>query len=342
VPSAWKEQGGVARAEPEGDPMLHLHTSETLFGFRQHRVLYRSLRPVLKKVQPNILYADTEPENYAAAQCRMAIDEVSPRTHLALVSCRNLDYLSIGFPYKLAFTHRWCDNLQRRHPADIIFVRPRSTMHMLEGYARSVRHLPYPVDTSLFSPEIAPAFLAGEGTFTVGYVGRLVESKGIHILVKSLVGLPLSVHALIVGQGPAQDSLVELARDLGVADRTTFAPAVPYAGVPDVLRSMKVLVLPSLPTSHWVEQFGRVLIEAMACGTPVVASRSGEIPEVLGEGGILVEPGNETELTRAIEGLLRNPSRHATLAAAGRARVLQYYSAEVVAGIMHSAFKACV
>ncbi len=342
VPVAWREQGGVMQAEAESDSLLHVHTTGIHFGFRQHRVLYSNLRRILRKLQPDVLYCDAEPENYTAAQCRLAIDRVSPRTRLALVSSRNLDYLSIGFPYRLAFTHRWCDNLLRRHPADVMFVRPRSTMHLLEAYGHSVVHLPHPVDTSLFAPETSPAHLTDVSTFTIGYVGRLTESKGVHVIVKSLMNLPRSVRALIVGQGPAQESLEELTRDLGVADRTRFVPAVPYARVPGILRSMDVLVLPSLPTSHWVEQFGRVLIESMACGTPVVASRSGEIPEVLGEGGILVEPGDEKELVRAIEHLLRNPSRRTTLGLAGRARVLQNYSADVVAGIMHSAFNACV
>ncbi len=342
VPAAWQEQGSVTCAEPEPDPRLHLHISRTYFGFRQHRVLFASLRKTLRDLRPDVLYVDMEPENYAAAQCRLAVDAVSPGTRLALVSSRNLDYLSIGFPYKFAFTHRWCDALARRRPAHIMFVRPRSTMHMLDAYARSVVHLPHPVDCSLFTPEALPTFLPEEGTFTVGYIGRLVESKGVHVLVESLSQLPQNVRALIVGQGPMRKNLGVLADRLGVAGRVRFLPAVPYSGVPGILRSMDVLVLPSMPTSHWVEQFGRILIESMACGVPVVASRSGEIPEVLGGGGILVTPGDVRELVRAIEGLVNNSSQCASLASAGRARALQDYSAGVVSETMHSSFISCL
>ena len=342
VPAAWQEQGSVTCAEPEPDPQLHLHISKTFFGFRQHRVLFASLRRTLRELRPDVLYADMEPENYAAAQCRLAVDAVSPRTRFALVSSRNLDYLSIGFPYKFVSSHRWCDALVRRRPADIIFVRPRSTMHMLKQYARSVVHLPHPVDCSLFSQEVLPTFPPDGGTFTVGYVGRLAESKGVHLLLRSLVHLPDNVRALVVGQGPMRKNLGVLADRLGVAGRIRFLPAVPYAEVPGIIRSMNALVLPSMPTSHWVEQFGRILIESMACGIPVVASKSGEIPEVLGGGGMLVAPGDVPDLVRAIEGLLNNPPQCAALASAGRARAVQHYAATVVAGIMHSAFTSCL
>lgn len=338
VPSVWQEQGNATPAEHEPDPMLHLHTSPTIFGFRQHRVLYTSLRRLLRALQPDILYADTEPENYTAAQCRLAIDAVSAHTRLALVSSRNLDYLSIGFPYKFPSTHKWCDALARRRPADIMFVRPRSTMHLLHEYGRSVLHLPHPVDCTLFSPEIQPALPAAEGRFIVGYIGRLVESKGVHLLIRSLAHLPENVHALIVGKGPMRQDLETLATTLGVAGRVRFEPAVAYGSVPGLMRSMQVLVLPSLPTSHWVEQFGRVLIESMACGLPVIASRSGEIPEVLGDGGLLIPPGDADALTAAIDELQRHPSRCIALGSAGRARARQLYSAEAVANAMLEAF----
>jgi glycosyltransferase involved in cell wall biosynthesis len=211
---------------------------------------------------------------------------------------------------------------------------------MLEGYARSVVHLPHPVDCLLFSPETPATFPAADGAFIVGYVGRLVESKGVQLLIRSLARLPENVRALIVGKGPLRQNLEALAREVGVAGRVKFETAVPYKSVAGVMRSMQLLVLPSLPTSHWVEQFGRVLIESMACGTPVMASRSGQIPEILGEAGVLVQPGDEDALVFAIDDLLRHPSRCIALGSAGRARALEHYSAGVVAGIMERTFTA--
>jgi glycosyltransferase involved in cell wall biosynthesis len=342
VPAAWQEQGEITRAEPEPDPRVHLHISKTWFGYRQHRVLYRALRKVLNEVQPDILYADTEPENYTAAQCRLALDAVSPRTRLALVSSRNLDYPTIGFPYKFAVSHRWCDSLVLRRPVDIMFVRPRSTLHMLDRYATRVVHLPHPVDNTLFSPDAVPAFPATGGIQTVGYIGRLAENKGVRILIESIVRMPENVRVLIVGRGPAREALESQVAALGLTGRVRFAHAVRYTEVPGIIRSMDVLVLPSLPDSYWIEQFGRVLIEAMACGVPIVASSSGEIPHVLGSSGILVKPGDAGELTSALSDLLGDPLRRKRMGEEGRARAIQEFSARTVAGIMHSTFMSCL
>jgi glycosyltransferase involved in cell wall biosynthesis len=338
VPSAWKEQGGVTPAEPEHDSSLHLHVSGTVFGFRQHRVLFTGLTRLLRDLRPDYLYIDTEPENYAAVQCRLAIQRVSPHTRLALVSSRNLDYRTIGFPYKLALTHRWCDSVFRRHPADIVFVRPKTTMHMLAGYGRHVVYLPHPVDCTLFSPLVAPELMRGQNNFVVGYIGRLVESKGVELLVRAMARLPENVRAVIVGMGPARGSLERTARSLGVEGRCVFVPPVPYSGVPAILRSLNVLVLPSLATTRWIEQFGRVLIEAMACGIPVVASDIGEIPEVLSGAGELFPPGDEQGLVSILEGLSLDPGRCARFGATGRNRALESFSAPVVAGMIYSSF----
>jgi glycosyltransferase involved in cell wall biosynthesis len=305
-------------------------------------VLFAGLGEVVRSLSPDVLYIDTEPENYAAAQCRYVIDRYSPHTHLALVSSRNLDYRLIGFPYKLPFTHTWCDNLVRRRRAEIVFVRPRTTMHLLQEYGRRVVYLPHSVDCDLFSPDVPATRPARQDEFVVGYVGRLVESKGVHVLVRAMRNLPGNVHALIVGQGPERGPLEASARTLGVAGRITFMPAAPYAAVPGIIRSLDILVLPSLVTSHWVEQFGRVLIEAMACGTPVVASRTGEIPEVLGGGGVVCAPDDEQTLATVISELSRNPSKCSELASTGRTRALEGFSAPIVAQMMYSAFKACL
>jgi glycosyltransferase involved in cell wall biosynthesis len=91
-----------------------------------------------------------------------------------------------------------------------------------------------------------------------------------------------------------------------------------------------MLVLPSLSRPNWVEQFGRVLIEAMACGVPVVGSASGEIPWVIGDAGVLFPEGDIEALAQALQELIDDEGRRAQLAEKGRARVLgQFTQAQV-------------
>jgi glycosyltransferase involved in cell wall biosynthesis len=136
--------------------------------------------------------------------------------------------------------------------------------------------------------------------------GRLVWEKGHQdvlraaaALERGLAGPPLPVRVLIVGSGPAERTLRRYADDLGLAGRVEVR-AVPYERMPEVFGAASCVVLASLPTELWEEQFGMVLAEALAAGVPVIASTSGAIPEVVGGGATLVAPGDWQAIAAAI------------------------------------------
>jgi glycosyltransferase involved in cell wall biosynthesis len=137
--------------------------------------------------------------------------------------------------------------------------------------------------------------------------GRLVWEKGhqdvlraLTALRRGLVDAPVLPRMLIVGAGGEEDRLRRYAADLGVADRVRWRRSVPYDEMPDVYAEASAVVLASLPISRWEEQFGMVLAEAMAAGLPIVAARSGAIPEVAGESADYVVPGDWMGIARAL------------------------------------------
>ena len=101
---------------------------------------------------------------------------------------------------------------------------------------------------------------------------------------------------------------------------------------------MDAFVLPSLTRPNWKEQFGRVLVEAMACETPVIGSRSGEIPGVIGDAGLLFQEGNVQELAACVRRMLDDPALYAQLAVKGRQRVLEHYTQEHIARQMYEVY----
>ena len=105
------------------------------------------------------------------------------------------------------------------------------------------------------------------------------------------------------------------------------------------MQKLDALVLPSLTRPNWIEQFGRVLPEAMACETPVIGSSSGEIPHVIGEAGLVFQEGNVQELVASVRKLLDDPELYTRLAAKGRQRVLENYTQEQIARQTYEVYK---
>ena len=139
--------------------------------------------------------------------------------------------------------------------------------------------------------------------------GRLVWEKGHQDVLRAVAALRGGlagrarddVELLIVGSGPERARLERYAAELGVSGAVEFRDTVPYAEMPALYASASALVLASLPTKTWEEQFGMVLVEALASGTPVLTTASGAIPEVAGGDAELFAPGDWMELARLLE-----------------------------------------
>jgi glycosyltransferase involved in cell wall biosynthesis len=164
---------------------------------------------------------------------------------------------------------------------------------------------------------------------TFGFVGRLVKEKGVDVFLDALARVP-NARGLLVGDGPERAELATRAERLGITDRVAFTGAREPEEATALIGALDALVLPSRTMPNWSEQFGRVLVEAMACGTPLVASASGAIPEVVGDAGLLVAEGRPDDLAHALA-RLQDPGVAALYAARGIARATERYSSQAAA-----------
>ena len=329
VPRRWKETAGEIVCEDEPSNNLQLHISNILFGYRHHRVVYSDLFRVIKKVQPDFALAVHAPENYATLQLLAARRLLLPSMKIGLFASRNIDLPSVGFPFKLAFINSICDWVTEKSRVDVVYHRPKGFGHLYQRYSDRTVYIPHSVDCSVFKP--GESSNRDQSTITVGYVGRLTDVKGVNILIEAVSNLKENVRLLVVGQGPHRAQLQALTNRLGVSDRVKFERPAQYAAMPQVLNSLDVLVLPSLETVHWRELFGRILIEAMACGVPIVASASGGIPEVVGDAGVLFKTGSASDLVEKLLWLIQDPSRREELGKRGRERAVNLFDTCLVA-----------
>ena len=151
---------------------------------------------------------------------------------------------------------------------------------------------------------------------------------------------PASAAALLPYLSDA-DAEVQAAA-LNIADRVTFLGQVPSTQMPSLYHKIDVLALPSLTRPNWKEQFGRVLVEAMCSGVPVIGSDSGAIPSVIGDAGLVVPENNSQALRQGLASLVNDPELYKRIATNGRQRASENFTQMAVAQATAMAYQKLI
>ncbi len=178
-----------------------------------------------------------------------------------------------------------------------------------------------------------------DDAFVAGYVGRIVEEKGLNSLLHAISILPSEVHLLCVGDGPWLQTFKRKILAHGIEKRVHHFDRVDDDQVAGYFNALDALVLPSLTTDGWKEQFGRVLPEAMACGVPVIGSDSGEIPQVIGDAGLIFPEDDSDALAATIRELRDQPRRRNDLIDKGVCRAHEQFSCQAFAAKLVTLFE---
>lgn len=329
VPPYWRDERGTLHLERQHTEGYELIVEPMVFNGSFHLHFYPRLGRQIRRVRPDLVHIDEEPYNLATAHALWLARRAAARS--LFFSWQNL---LRRYPWPFRLLERY---VLSRVDYAIVGNQESRQVWRAKGYGGRVAVIPqFGVDPESFQPAARPA---GRG-FIVGYVGRLTEEKGIDLLLEALAGLDGTWRAYVLGSGPAQEGLQSQARRLGLANRVSFDHWIPSQQMPDYYHQLDALVLPSRTRPNWKEQFGRVLVEAMACGIPVIGSDSGEIPHVIGDAG-LVFPEGQVEILRAhLSRLLGDLELRADLARRGRERVLARFTQEQVASQTYQVYRA--
>jgi glycosyltransferase involved in cell wall biosynthesis len=162
--------------------------------------------------------------------------------------------------------------------------------------------------------------------FTIGFVGRLVEEKGILDLINALNQINRDYKLLIIGDGPLRQRIKRVIKFRSMEKKVELVGAVAREEMPSLYARMDILVAPSKTTARWKEQFGRMLTEAMMYGVAVIGSDSGSIPEVMAGCGVVFREGNVSKLKEAIFNLMNDEKARNEIIKRGREYALKHYT----------------
>ena len=325
VPARWGRQP-VEPVDPD-DPPVAFH--DVLLDGYNHFHLYRSVQRILRAAGPDLVHIDEEPYSAVTAQlvfhCR----------RLAIPCCffaaQNLDRsIPPPFGWLRSWVFRNVNGALAGTGAAARVLRQRGFTGRLAVIAQMG------VDPERFRPcprarqRVRDSVGLGAG-FLVGYGGRLVPEKGLPLLMRAMAAQREDAHLLLIGDGPERAVLEGAARDAGLARRVHFAGTIRSTAMAEWLAALDVLVLPSIRRPGRMEQFGRILVEAMACGVPVIGSTCGEIPRVIGRAGIVVPEGDANALADAIRRLHDDGAACDRLGREGRQRVAEHFTNAAIA-----------
>ena len=334
LPAVWKEFGRTIVARPPTQTGFAVHVMPILLPqagpMNWYLHFYPGLRRLLRKIDPDVIHLWEEPWSVVALQAQL----LKGRAGLVLEVDQNiLKRLPPPFETIRRYVLRHTDHMLSRSPDATMVVRAR-------GYDGPVTPIGYGVDAATFTPAARPTARAPSGALRIGYVGRLVEEKGLDEALDAMALSGLPVQFSVMGEGPHEASLRDRVAALGLSNRVTFRGWGAPADVAAFIRSLDALVLLTRTTRAVREQFGRVIIEAQACGVPVIGSTCGAIPDVVGRGGWIVPERDARALRELLDRIATDPAQLRAKGLAARENVQARFTYEAVATALQTACKA--
>lgn len=341
---ALRPQAGFEGGKKAGAAGAHPNLVQGLAFYPTHYTLafyLNRLAGLMRRFKPDVIDLHDEPWTLTSAQTLFYHRLFAPQARLVVASAQN-----IFKHFPPPFGH-----IERRvlGAAAGVYGCSRGVLEVLreKGYRGPLYDVPLAVSgppeaplphlQSLWSP------LHPQREGRVGYAGKLLSEKGVFVLLEAFARLRQTfaapVHLSYLGAGLEEAALRQRITQLGLDESVFIHPRLPPVEVPGWMKTQDVLIVPSLSTATWKEQFGRVVAEAFACGVPVVGSDSGSIPEVIGQAGLVVPEGDAQALAQALGRMLMEPALRLGFVEEGLRRFRTCYTPQAVARKMGEIYR---
>ena len=327
TPDRWYEYGAWRHSQIPLTPSYRLQVEKVRLPWsgpaQWYFHHYPKLGDTLKNFRPDVIDLWEEAWGLVSVHACWLRSRLLPSAKIVSETEANIPRTH-PFPFKQfrSYTLRNTDYAVARQTEGVAVLRAK-------GYTGPVEVIGNAVDAERFRPldrEACKRTLGVSG-FVAGYVGRLIEAKGLMDIIEALPKVPGSPVTLVfVGSGEFQAVLQRRVDELGLTARVRFFPPRKMTELPEVMNALDALLLVSRTTPTWKEQFGRVIIEAHACETPVIGSDSGAISEIIDRGGLTVREGNSEDIAAALSKLRDDPALAREMGRLGRRQVEELYT----------------
>ena len=340
TPQKWRNYLTVADNTWAGaGNRCRTHFVDVWWGWHPVVYLIPQLAQIIREFKPHLIYCEQEPICLVSLQAAIC----GRNTPVIFFSWENVNRQDVR--YRLFSPIRTLN--YRKSLFMTAGTREAAAVIRSHGYTKPIYITPIlGVSEELFSPQNQQRLRSSltHRDFVIGYVGRFVEEKDVLTLLRavSLLAPSINWHLVLVGGGPLKSQYERLIRGHGMGDRVTFQSSVSHDEVPKYLNCFDVLVLPSKTTPTWKEQFGHILVESMACGVPVIGSSSGEIPNVIGEAGLIFQEEEAGDLSAKLTRLFHDVQLRQTLKERGFRRVQERYTDARIAANMLALYETAL
>ncbi|MBJ7996866.1 glycosyltransferase family 4 protein [Bacillus mycoides] len=320
--------------------------AEKLTGHAATAIFPSEIKELFKQ-KPDIIHIIGEAGYISTWQAIKLKKSYCPEARLTIRAAQNV-YHKYIFPFSL---------IEKFSYKNVNHICPVSTQAIdvlrEKGYEGEVTVIPNGFDKEVFSPQLDVELKTklGLASFVIGYVGNFTLQKGIYNLIEAFAKIKhKNTKLFMIGRGPEKENLIERIKQLGIEDRVVIIDYVEQLKLPIYMSCMDVLVLPSKQMKYagsklakflpflqipWAEQFGRVLVEGMACKIPIIGSSSGSIPDVVSDVGLIFEENNSDDLAVKLDYMIENEDFRNQCVENGYIKAYEKYTWDKVAENYH-------
>ncbi|MCU5326115.1 glycosyltransferase [Bacillus cereus group sp. BfR-BA-01428] len=320
--------------------------AEKLTGHAATAIFPSEIKELFKQ-KPDVIHIIGEAGYISTWQAIKLKKKYCPEARLTIRAAQNI-YHKYIFPFSL---------IEKISYKNVNHICPVSTQAIdvlrQKGYEGEVTVIPNGFDKEVFSPQLDVELKTklGLDNFVIGYVGNFTLQKGIYNLIEAFAQIKnKDAKLFMIGRGPEKENLIEKIKRLDIEDRVVIIDYVEQLKLPIYMSCMDVLVLPSKQMKYagsklakvlpflqipWAEQFGRVLVEGMACKIPIIGSSSGSIPDVVSDVGLIFEENNSDDLAMKLDYMIENEDFRNQCVENGYIKAYEKYTWDKVAENYH-------